>query len=138
MHHHYRDIIDKCGRPLWWDEYAVPRYCAFAPDQCANIYADEVAYLEIACQNCGAQFSVAMSSSQLDRILRATIPGAIMPTLASEIEDITIHYGDPPNAGCCLAGPTMNCIDRRVLEFWRQNKLHEWERVAGLEGKLGE
>lgn len=47
----------------------------------------------------------------------------------------TIHYGDPPNAGCCPAGPTMNCWDLRVLEFWHQHD-HEWRRDPVLEREL--
>ena len=53
MLHHYRDITDKLGRPEWWDEVGAPRYCKFSPTETNNIYCDEVALLEIACQNCG-------------------------------------------------------------------------------------
>ena len=36
MHHHYADIRDRLGTPLWWDEYGVPRYCEFGPNEGAN------------------------------------------------------------------------------------------------------
>ena len=29
-----------------------------------------------------------------------------------------LHYGDPPNDGCCDAGPTMNSVPHRVIEYW--------------------
>jgi hypothetical protein len=54
------------------------------------------------------------------------------PTLANLIKNKQIHYGDPPNIGCCSAGPTENCIDIKVLEFWRR-KMLDWERDSGLE-----
>ena len=41
-----------------------------------------------------------------------------LPTLSERIRDMTIAYGDPPNIGCCPAGPTMNSVPRRVLEYW--------------------
>ena len=54
-----------------------------------------------------------------------------VPTLADLARDGTIHYGDPPNIGCCPAGPTMNCWDLAVVEFWNHTPLGEWKR--GLE-----
>jgi hypothetical protein len=148
MHHHYRDIVDKLGPPQWWDECGVPRYCQFGPHETNNIYADEVALLEIACQDCGERFKVAMSSSLFDRILRGPLlekdgdeilghEVQMAPSLADAIREGAIHYGDPPNAGCCPAGPTMNCEDLRVLEFWAKphNGL-ELARQSELEGEL--
>jgi hypothetical protein len=46
-----------------------------------------------------------------------------------------LHYGDPPNAGCCLAGHTMNCIDLRVIQFWSRER-SKWERCPELEIEL--
>lgn len=40
------------------------------------------------------------------------------PSLATQVRSGAIHYGDPPNTECCAAGPTMNCWDLRVIEFW--------------------
>lgn len=63
------------------------------------------------------------------------------------VKDGTIHYGDPPNVGCCPAGPTMNCWDLRVLEFWERGSKSgdgqtdafdamQWRRRADLEIEL--
>jgi len=120
MHHHYRDIIDRIDeRPKWWDEDGVPRYCEFGPDEGAHIYANEIALLEIRCQNCHTHFKVAISNT----------PGNFGPKgfhwSPNEMENALrkgngLHYGDPPNAGCCASGPTMNSEPIRVLEFWRR------------------
>jgi hypothetical protein len=40
MYRRYDDILSRIAEePTWFDEHAVPRYCTFAPDQIANIYA---------------------------------------------------------------------------------------------------
>jgi len=129
MNHHYADIRDKLGVPLWWDEHAVPRYCEFSPDVNANIYATEVVLLEIRCQDCGERFRVAMSWDVWDRVQG-------YPTLAEQIKNGEIHYGDPPNVGCCPAGPTMNSIPLRVLEYWEREPLDEWHRFAEYEVEI--
>ena len=132
MNHHYLDIRNRIPEPpSWWDEYAVPRYCAFAPDELANIYADEAALFEVECQGCRRAFMVAFSSSASERVLRH------YPTIAELIREGLLHYGDPPNVGCCAAGPTMNCIDVRVVEYWKQPRPgFDWERDASLEMAL--
>jgi hypothetical protein len=126
MNQYYDDIIQKCGEPIWFDECAVPRYCKFEPTRLANIYARECCLLEIACQDCGHKFLVAMSWSNWDKIHG-------FERFSEEIK--RIHYGDPPNIGCCLAGPTMNCEDLRVVEFWKEEDF-EWVRVPELEINL--
>lgn len=144
MHHHYHDITSRIAQePLWYDEHAVPRYDVFKPGDVADIYADEVALVEIACQNCGAHFLVAFSASIAMTHVHKLMRGAADNTpieqapLASSIRDGSLHYGDPPNAGCCPAGPTMNCEDLRVCEYWRKNlKTYEWERDPTLEVQL--
>jgi hypothetical protein len=147
MNHHYNDIRSRISTPpKWWDEYAVPRYCDFTPDEVADIYAKDVALVEIACQNCGERFMVAFSWNDFTR------REAMTP---ERIKDL--HYGDPPNAGCCGAGPTMNCEDLSVLEFWRKGGdeftephpshpelrickpgYFEWRRVPELEIAIGD
>jgi DNA-directed RNA polymerase subunit RPC12/RpoP len=134
MHQYYADILDKLGEPPWWDECAVPRYCEMTVDNIANIYALEVAFMEIACQNCGHKFIVAMSSDIFDQANGRC-------SLSARIMDGTLHYGDPPNVDCCAAGPTENCDDLRVIEFWHKgrregNAIAEWCRDPRLEGKL--
>lgn len=124
MNHHYRDIRSRIDEPpRWWDEHAVPRYCEPAPSEVANIYAREVAFVGIECQNCRERFTVAFSYS----------PWPDREPLSERID--TLHYGDPPNVGCCAAGPTMNSEPIRVLEFWRLVDF-KWERVPELEVDL--
>jgi hypothetical protein len=116
MHHHYNDITSRIKEPpLWYDENGVPRYCKFGPDEGANIYARQIALLEIACQACGERFMVAMSWSHTETWL-----GDPMPSLGDRIQDSSIHYGDPPNADCCGIGASMNCEDLHVVEFWER------------------
>ncbi len=68
--------------------------------------------LRISCQNCDHEFDVCMSMGPTDFIHKR-------PPLADQIRNGSIHYGDPPNVGCCPAGPTMNCNDLQVLQYWR-------------------
>lgn len=131
MKHHYRDIRDRAGDPVWHDEYGVPRYCDFTPREIADIYGDEVCLLLIRCQNCGREFRVALSWGVHDRV------SGISP-LAERVSEGTVHYGDPPNVECCPAGPTMNSIPVRVLEFWRRGDDFHYYRVPDLEGDLEE
>lgn len=109
MLNYYKDIIDPLGEPKWFDEAGVPRYCEFDPNEGANIYARQICLMEIQCQGCGRPFRVSLSHSRFD---------GIRTSLEDAVKDNTVHYGDPPNVVCCAAGPTMNSVPRRVLEFW--------------------
>lgn len=131
MNHHYADIIERIpDAPKWWDEHAVPRYCDFDPTEIANIYAKECALLLIECQNCETPFHVCISRTAWETSENAR-------TLGSIVLDDEIHYGDPPNTGCCAAGATMNSVPVRVLEFWlRVNHDLEWRRQPGLEREI--
>lgn len=132
MHHDYADIRNLIPMaPLWFDEFAVPRYCEFHPGAVADIYAKEVVLAEIECQDCGQRFKVAFSRSMMDDVLHAA-RGGVCTSLADRVRDQSLHYGDPPNINCCPAGPTMNSDMRRVLEFWTRRHL-EWERDPALE-----
>lgn len=133
MNHHYADILERIpDPPKWWDERAIPRFCAFHPSEIADIYADEAALLLIRCQSCGREFRVATSRSTYDRhVLR-------QPFLANDIKANRITYGDPPNAHCCPAGPTMSAVEIRVLEYWQKNHLFEWNRVDEYEIDLSD
>lgn len=140
MHNSYDDIRQLAGSaaPLWYDENGVPRYCRHHPHASPDIYAREVVLLRIACQGCGAKFDVQMTWGPMDLFkLRPDDPAGphdpATPALANAIRNGQIHYGDPPNAGCCASGPTMNCNDLRVLEYWRQSKSYKWERDTALE-----
>ena len=122
----YKDIRDRIdAKPTWFDEEGVPRYCVFSPDQCANIYARQCLLMSISCQSCQHPFLVALSWNM-------GLPLFCKP-LSELVESGDIHYGDPPNVGCCPAGPTMNSVPHQVLEFWQQNEMHQWQRVAELE-----
>jgi hypothetical protein len=113
MHQYYEDIISKLGNPIWWDEHAVPRYCEFSPEEVADIYAREVVYFLIECQNCGRMFRVAISNSGYDKKYEKY-------SLIPHILEKSIGYGDPPNIRCCGAGPTMTSDNLCVLEFWHR------------------
>lgn len=127
MHYHYQDIRKRIAEePTWFDEHGVPRWEAFSPRAVANIYAKEVVLLHIECQSCRRAFRVAMSSSDYDTLVQGS------PALQALVERKAIAYGDPPNIGCCPAGPTMSSDTRRVLQFWKYQRF-EWSRVAKLE-----
>lgn len=120
MNHDYADIRDRIGEPpIWFDENAVPRYCEFAPADCANIYACEAVLAEVACQGCGDMFQVAFTRMQYANGGKS---------LKAAIADRSLYYGDPPNVGCCGSGPTMNSVPRRVLQYWHR---HHQECVRG-------
>jgi hypothetical protein len=142
MHVDYTDIRSKITElPVWFDEHAVPRYCPFEPERCANIYCDEAVLAEITCQGCHRAFSVALSQDSTETYERGGC------RLADDIRDRALHFGDPPNVGCCLSGPTMNSEPRRVLQYWSCNhrehvqdgrvvnveKYMEWRRDPTLE-----
>ncbi len=122
----YYDILSLTDKkPLWFDEQAVPRYLPFKPDM-VNIYASEVCLFEIKCQGCGHIFIVALSYHHFfDKV-----------KLSEAIEDNNLNYGDPPNIGCCDAGPTMTSDSIRVLEFWAKNVSYKWERKPQYEHEL--
>ena len=84
--------------------------------------------LEISCQGCEHRFIVAMSQSAWQRM------GNGYPYLREYIISKFIHYGDPPNIDCCAAGPTMNCNDLRVIEYWKRD--HDWIRDSTYERVL--
>ena len=175
MKQRYDDIIDAVGTvPTWWQENGVPRFCEFSPEKAPDIYADEAALVEIACQACHERYLVCMTTSQhsihSDFARMAGIHFMVdaksgkttdlaeierkypdkMHTIAGRIRAGTLHYGDPPNTGCCSSGPSMTSLALRVVEYWsRKNDKyvengviidHEaywtWERNAEYEVEL--
>ena len=128
MHCDYSDIRNLIKNPpCWWDENSVPRYCDFRPECVADIYADEAALVEIACQACEHKFEVAFSRSRE----QGWNPSAF---LYEQIEKKAIHYLDPPNIGCCEVGPAMSSVPKRVLQYWsRLNTSREWRRDRRFE-----
>ena len=117
MNRYYKDIIDIAGEPQWWDEHAVPRYCEFSPAM-LDIYAREVAFFRIACQNCGREFDVALSWSIIDQ---ATGHEPLSHTWFTDLS-----YGDPPNVGCCMSGPTMNSVFIKTHSLWTRLVHGHW------------
>lgn len=131
MHCAYTDITSKLGDPIWWDENAVPRYCPFSPEAAANIYAREVALVEIQCQMCGHQFPVAFSWSSLE-----TLHNVQIPPISERIIKKELCYRDPPNY-CCNSGACTTSVPLRVLEFWKYGKsASDWTRLNDLEVAL--
>lgn len=124
----YNDVLKHVNiEPLWWDEAGVPRFEPFTPDLANNIYATQVVLMLIKCQSCQAPFEVCKTSDGFDSLHHFP--------LDELVKGKTIHYGDPPNFGCCPAGPTMNCEDVKILEFWERVRL-EWKRRPELEIEL--
>lgn len=135
MHTYYEDILSRITEPpKWFDEHAVPRFCPFTPEEVANIYAEQVCLLLIECQSCTQPFEVALSWSNHPVEPTREIDGVTLDRL---IETHQIHYGDPPNVECCLSGPSMNSVPKRVLQFCQKNRSadtsYRWDRVPALE-----
>lgn len=132
MNHHFRDIRDRIAEdPKWWDENATPRYCEFKPDETAFIYADECVLFEVACQDCNTRFLVCRSSAYWKRELRRMESTEKQYSIKEVIDEGLLHYGDPPNTGCCPAGPSMSSEFIRVVEYWRKDK-DKWEWVREI------
>lgn len=128
----YDDILSRISEaPLWWDANGVPRWCEFHPTASSNTYAREVALLRIACQGCGREFDAEINWWEQSRHWN----GDRMEPLSTPARLKELHYGDPPNVGCCPAGRTMNCIDLRILQFWSRERV-KWERCPELEIEL--
>jgi len=128
MHRNYTDIIEAAAplEPIWFDSNGVPRFKPFTPNMIPDIYANQVVLYEIACQNCGRKFLVSEETDSFHHI-----------KISDRIMTHKLHYGDPPNVDCCTSGPTMNCVDLRVVEFWMKDTedwvTREWKRVPELE-----
>lgn len=108
MKNNYSDIIAKAGKPFWYNENGVPRYTEFHPFKCVHKDSDEVALVEVKCQSCGESFLVALTLPAADRL--------------TQINGKSLHYGDPPNVGCCCAGPTMSSEFNAIIQVWTRSK----------------
>jgi len=123
----YEDIRKRIKEePKWFDESGVPRYDKFSPDMISNIYADEVALVEIECQWCGKKFLVEVTWDILDKLRD-------VPPLSKRVKKGEIYYGDPPIHKC--TGDTMTSDFVRVIEFWQRNGYGDWKRNRRLETK---
>jgi hypothetical protein len=128
MFNDYSDITERIAEPpLWWDEQGVPRYAEFEPHLVANIYAREVALMEVACSQCWTRFRAAVSTA-------GVLGEPDRHDLAESIETRTISYGDPPNYRNYRSGPSSSCYDLRVLQYWlRPAGWGEWVRDSRFE-----
>ena len=90
MRSYYKDILDRIDEePSWFDDFGVPRYCSFSPQELSNIYATEAALAEISCQSCGHSFKVALTGAFANSAF----------SLGDEIRLHRVSYGDPPQCG---------------------------------------
>ena len=134
MHQNYPDIRERIAEePTWFDRNGTPRYGAFHPSNSPNIYANEIALVEIACQDCGRRFLVEIQSeSWFDRF---ELGNAIRRWIkeGQNANHTPVHYGDPPAHGC--VGDTMNCEDLRIVEFWHRHGRPgaDWKREMKFE-----
>lgn len=131
----YNDIRSRIAEePSWFDDNGTPRYGKFTPRNAPNIYANEVALVEIGCQGCDKTWLVSFTRSSMDTLL-ANMKGT-PGTLADSIRNGSLHYGDPPShVDTDHAGSTMNCFDWRVVEYWHKQD-YGWVRDASLEINL--
>jgi hypothetical protein len=142
MFNYIADILERIPEPpVWWDEGGWPRYCEFHPGKVMDIYANQVALVRIACQNCGMRFSVAVTWTWTLAGIDALQRGVAKDELAEYLKthDLkaqalarVLGWNDPPNVGCCHAGPTMSSDTVRVLEFW-ENGDEGWMRLPEYE-----
>lgn len=135
MWSNYASITSRIKDPiLWWDERGIPCYDPFRPQDVCDIYANEVALVEIECQSCRRKFRVAMHLNALDITL------GDCDTLEWQVQQGCLFYGDPPrheyqDTGKRCAGETMSSDVLRVVEFWEKKSM-EWVRVPELERGL--
>jgi hypothetical protein len=108
--------------PTFFQKGGVPRWGTFEPGRSTDVYAVEAATMEISCQGCDARFHVLMERRSHGE----------PKTLAERILDGSIHYGDPPNVGCCPSGPSMNSEPVRILGYWSRSDW-QWKRDPSLE-----
>jgi len=131
MLNHYSDILDRINEdPQWFDANGVPRFCEAHPDNGSNIYAQKVAFYRIECQMCSHPFIVEFNTCSMDEVRFKMVYGQDKDYVW---DPENLHYGDPPNIGCCPAGPTMNSCPRELIALWeRRNKPH-WDWVKTKE-----
>lgn len=134
----YNDIKSRIDeKPIWYDENGVPRYDAFSPDMCPDVYAYEVILVSISCQFCNKPFLVELSWNPHSEIRSIAKRVAEWKQRKGEDKDRwpPVHYGDPARHGC--TGDTMNCVDLGIKEFWKRGGLedstYDWVRVKAYE-----
>lgn len=121
--------------PQWWDDNGVPRYIAFHPDHCPDIYTSEVVLLEIECQECREKMLVEIhNDNPCDRLSLSKSVETHIRHSGQRNNPFPFHYGDPPYhvGNGCAAGRTMNSLPVRIVQFWRRVN-YVWERVSQYE-----
>lgn len=118
---HYADIRERIAEdPQWWDRHGCPRYCTPEPGNHSHVYADKLAFMRIACQQCGHEFVVEFATSRMEEFLHQDR----YPEYRGW-DPLTLHYGDPPNIECCSAGNTMNSCPRELIGAWERERF-DW------------
>jgi hypothetical protein len=138
MNRQYDDILSRIPEPpAFWQQGGIPRYGTFDPEASSDVYSNELALVEIACQFCRKPFTVLIETAGHDR------------RIAEAIRAGTLHYGDPPNTGCC-GGVSAGSLALRVLQYWAKahpehvedglvvdvQGFFEWRRDPSLEVEL--
>lgn len=136
MYPDYKDIRSRISDPpTWFDTNGVPRYGPYKP--CSeNIYADESALFEIACQGCDRRALIGMDISLL-----SWVNGQFMRDVyqrPSATDPGSLGFGDfprmlGPDGDDCCSGVTMTTGVTRIVEFWTRSHMHEWTRHPELE-----
>ena len=123
MNRRYDDLLSMSDRkPSFFQAGGVPRWSDFRAGESTDKYAHDCAIVEIACQLCDMRFHVLMESTSRDR-----------KTIAEAIRGNALYYRDPPNVGCCDAGPSMTSLTIAVVEYWRREETFLWRRDPSLE-----
>lgn len=126
---HYKDIRERIEEPpTWFDRHGVPRYCPAIPGNHSHVYADRLAFVRIECQACGHSFLVEFADSTMDRIIWNDRYKAHVGEEPPKYDPTKLHYGDPPNIGCCAAGATMNSVPRVLVSAYEKEHL-EWKQT---------
>lgn len=127
MKPNYSDILARAGEPLWYDEHGVPRYVEFHPNRCVLLGAEEAFLVDVLCQGCGTPFLVALTWRDKSVYwLGKELPPSDRLTWTG---GGGLHYGDPPNTGCCPAGPTMTSDFHRIAQAWIRTATDVWIRL---------
>ncbi len=116
----YGDIVEKAGRPIWFDEAGVPRYGVFHPRRCLTPGVREAFLVGVRCDGCGQQFPVVVTWAEQPGSLRLTGSGGDLRALG---------YGLPPNIGCCRHGPEAPSITVALHEAWVLTAAKVWMQL---------
>ena len=129
MKNGYGDVVAAAGEPAWYDENGVPRYQEFHPYGCVNKRALEAFLVEVRCQACGRAYPVAITWDGNPQYLAGMALGPGLPlSQGHSAPNSSLHYGDPPNVGCCNSGHTMSSDFVRIIQAWTREKLR-WQKL---------